>query len=160
MNIKNIIIKTISVIALATACSFSFANTSELTDNEQMIVLQGLRADHFLDTYETERSELFAKATHWESNGVKYMKFDDVKDEERLNQINEEYQAKYDTLVEKVKASRWFTHIESQPSAGFFTSEIYWRKGIAFILNRAFLLDKKLRKRNTWHTNNNLLKIR
>lgn len=106
MNIKNIITKTISVIALATACSFSFANTSELTDNEQMIVLQGLRADNFLDTYEAESSELFAKAKQWESNGVKYMKFDDVKDEERLNQINEEYQSKYDALVEKVRSNR------------------------------------------------------
>lgn len=106
MNIKNIIIKTLSVIALATACSFSFADTSDFSDSEQMVVLEGLRADNFLDTYDAERSALFDKAIFWEKNGIKYMKFEDDKDFERLNKIDEEYQAKYDALVEKVKANR------------------------------------------------------
>lgn len=106
MNFKNIIIKTLSVIALATACTFSFAETPELTESEQMIVLDGLRADNYFDKYWAEKDELTADAIYWVSNGIKYMKIEDEKKNARLDQIDQEYQRKYEALVQQVKSKR------------------------------------------------------
>lgn len=107
MNIINIIIKTVSVIALATVCSFSFAATNvELSYEEEVAVLEGLKANNYLDSYQSERSALFDKGIMNVKNGVTYMTFKDSKDNDRLISIDAEFEAKYNAMVEKVKAKR------------------------------------------------------